>query len=125
VRFTATSGWYTVSSSQLGHGDSNSEYSWFRSSNGQYRSSITREFRKPPELEVPLDVLVLVDKTEDELAELVDDALAAEDVDVEEELEMADVELVDVATELLVVEALVTEELVVGVEMVEVDASRK
>jgi len=100
VRFTATKGWYTVSSSQSGHGDSNKAYSWFRSPGvGQYTSSIVRVFRKTP-LEVDeLDELEVVSVVElvDEL-ELVVEVVDTEDKLVEVELEVLD----DVLVALLV-----------------------
>jgi len=49
---------------------------------------MTRELRKPPELEVALDVLELVVKADDELEELRDEELATEEDDAEEELDV-------------------------------------
>jgi esterase/lipase len=111
-----------VFSSQLGHCDSKREYSWFRSSNGQYKSSITNVSRGPPEVEVAVEVFV-VSADDDEIEEFTDEELAREEVDEEEEEDKDVVEATEEVVETLV-EAVKNEVDVVRTPVTVVDGVR-
>ena len=68
VSLTLTSGWYTVYVSQFGQGSSETAYSWFRSSMGQFHSSMDKVGmnEEVPALEVTALLLLLLEVPVDE-----------------------------------------------------------